>query len=210
MMPFTYPNPVGGRRSRRRLGHAQPVERPLGRAVRVGASGIALRGRGTLRRGPLRRDPSRSFAARQPRAGNLFRHARPRRRRADRRAFRPDDETAAVKAVQAGRRTIWSKARSTTICWCAPSAMPSSADRAASRRRRPCATLPRSSGPPRKSSSGSIRSARPSLPGFDIAGALFPAKDTAGDYFDYIPMLDGSPGRSWWATSAATAWARPC
>ena len=27
------------------------------------------------------------------------------------------------------------------------------------------------------------------LPGFDIAGALFPTKATAGDYFDYIPML---------------------
>ena len=30
----------------------------------------------------------------------------------------------------------------------------------------------------------------PVLPGFDIAGALLPAKATAGDYFDYIPMLD--------------------
>jgi serine phosphatase RsbU (regulator of sigma subunit) len=30
----------------------------------------------------------------------------------------------------------------------------------------------------------------PCLPGFDIAGALYPAKATAGDYFDYIPMLD--------------------
>jgi len=30
----------------------------------------------------------------------------------------------------------------------------------------------------------------PALPGFDIAGALYPAKATAGDYFDYIPMLD--------------------
>ena len=29
----------------------------------------------------------------------------------------------------------------------------------------------------------------PCLPGFDIAGALYPAKATAGDYFDYIPML---------------------
>jgi phosphoserine phosphatase RsbU/P len=34
----------------------------------------------------------------------------------------------------------------------------------------------------------------PSLPGFDIAGALFPAKATAGDYFDYIPMLEGCLG----------------
>ncbi len=30
----------------------------------------------------------------------------------------------------------------------------------------------------------------PRLPGFDIAGALYPATATAGDYFDYIPMLD--------------------
>ncbi len=30
----------------------------------------------------------------------------------------------------------------------------------------------------------------PSLRGFDVAGALYPAKATAGDYFDYIPMLE--------------------
>jgi sigma-B regulation protein RsbU (phosphoserine phosphatase) len=34
----------------------------------------------------------------------------------------------------------------------------------------------------------------PSVPGFDIAGALHPARATAGDYFDYIPMLDGCLG----------------
>ena len=34
----------------------------------------------------------------------------------------------------------------------------------------------------------------PTLPGFDIAGALFPAKATAGDYFDYIPMLNDCLG----------------
>jgi sigma-B regulation protein RsbU (phosphoserine phosphatase) len=30
----------------------------------------------------------------------------------------------------------------------------------------------------------------PRLEGFDLAGALYPAKATAGDYFDYIPMAD--------------------
>ena len=30
----------------------------------------------------------------------------------------------------------------------------------------------------------------PVVEGFDIAGASYPAKATAGDYFDYIPMLD--------------------
>ena len=34
----------------------------------------------------------------------------------------------------------------------------------------------------------------PSLPGFDIAGASHPATATSGDYFDYIPMLDGGLG----------------
>ncbi len=34
----------------------------------------------------------------------------------------------------------------------------------------------------------------PVLAGFDIAGALYPTKATAGDYFDYIPMLDGCLG----------------
>ena len=33
--------------------------------------------------------------------------------------------------------------------------------------------------------------AAPGLPGFDIAGALYPAAATAGDYYDYIPMPDG-------------------
>lgn len=32
----------------------------------------------------------------------------------------------------------------------------------------------------------------PVLPGFEIGGAVFPATATAGDYFDYIPMNDGS------------------
>jgi PAS domain S-box-containing protein len=31
-----------------------------------------------------------------------------------------------------------------------------------------------------------------SLPGFDIAAAAFPADETGGDYFDFIPQLDGS------------------
>jgi phosphoserine phosphatase RsbU/P len=37
-------------------------------------------------------------------------------------------------------------------------------------------------------------SASPDLPGFEIAGALYPAKATAGDYFDYIPMLGNCLG----------------
>jgi serine phosphatase RsbU (regulator of sigma subunit) len=32
------------------------------------------------------------------------------------------------------------------------------------------------------------------LPGFDVGGASYPAEATGGDYFDYIPMLDGSLG----------------
>ncbi len=34
----------------------------------------------------------------------------------------------------------------------------------------------------------------PELPGFDVAGSLHPARATAGDYFDYIPMLGGCTG----------------
>ncbi len=34
----------------------------------------------------------------------------------------------------------------------------------------------------------------PKLAGFDLAGALYSASATAGDYFDYIPMLDGCLG----------------
>lgn len=32
--------------------------------------------------------------------------------------------------------------------------------------------------------------APPAIPGFDIAGATFPAEATGGDYFDYLPMLN--------------------
>lgn len=32
--------------------------------------------------------------------------------------------------------------------------------------------------------------APPALPGFDIAGATYPAEATGGDYFDYLPMLN--------------------
>lgn len=31
-----------------------------------------------------------------------------------------------------------------------------------------------------------------SMPGFDIAGAAYPADETGGDYFDFIPQFDGS------------------
>jgi len=49
----------------------------------------------------------------------------------------------------------------------------------------------------------------PALEGFDLAGALYPARAAAGDYFDYVPM----PTDAWApssAMSAATAWGRPC
>lgn len=34
----------------------------------------------------------------------------------------------------------------------------------------------------------------PLLPGFDVAGASSPAEFTSGDYFDYVPLRDGSLG----------------
>ncbi|MHB9067966.1 MAG: PAS domain S-box protein [Pirellulaceae bacterium] len=34
----------------------------------------------------------------------------------------------------------------------------------------------------------------PCVPGYDIAGSLLPAEFAAGDYFDYLPMPDGSLG----------------
>jgi sigma-B regulation protein RsbU (phosphoserine phosphatase) len=36
--------------------------------------------------------------------------------------------------------------------------------------------------------------AAPQLPGFDIAGASFPAAAAGGDYFDFMPMADGGLG----------------
>ena len=37
-----------------------------------------------------------------------------------------------------------------------------------------------------------LPSSAPRIPGFDIAGAAFPAEQACGDYFDFIPMQDGS------------------
>jgi sigma-B regulation protein RsbU (phosphoserine phosphatase) len=34
----------------------------------------------------------------------------------------------------------------------------------------------------------------PDVPGFDISGASFPADETGGDYYDYLPMNDGHVG----------------
>jgi serine phosphatase RsbU (regulator of sigma subunit) len=36
--------------------------------------------------------------------------------------------------------------------------------------------------------------AAPALPGLEVAGMSFPAEATGGDYYDYIPMLDGQLG----------------
>lgn len=41
---------------------------------------------------------------------------------------------------------------------------------------------------------GLFPSSPPSLPGFDIAGAVYPAADVSGDYFDFIPMRNDSVG----------------
>lgn len=34
----------------------------------------------------------------------------------------------------------------------------------------------------------------PDIPGFEVAGAIFPTDETAGDYFDFIPMSHGCVG----------------
>ncbi|MCI0455517.1 MAG: SpoIIE family protein phosphatase [Gemmataceae bacterium] len=36
--------------------------------------------------------------------------------------------------------------------------------------------------------------AAPAVPGLEVAGISFPAEATGGDYYDYIPMLDGQVG----------------
>lgn len=36
--------------------------------------------------------------------------------------------------------------------------------------------------------------ASPQIPGFDLAGAVYPAEETCGDYYDFIPMPDGRIG----------------
>src|SRR5262249_47924545 len=41
---------------------------------------------------------------------------------------------------------------------------------------------------------GLLPKAPPVLPGIQIAGASYPTQETGGDYFDFIPMLDGHWG----------------
>ena len=57
------------------------------------------------------------------------------------------------------------------------------------------------------SSRGSSPPARPSFPGFDLAGAAHPAAAMCGDYFDYVVTEHGRLGHRRSATSAGTAWA---
>jgi serine phosphatase RsbU (regulator of sigma subunit) len=46
----------------------------------------------------------------------------------------------------------------------------------------------------KKIQQGLVAKAPPALAGFDIAGASYPAVETGGDYFDFIPLLDSCQG----------------
>ena len=45
-----------------------------------------------------------------------------------------------------------------------------------------------------RDSAAALSKIAPALDGFDIAGVTYPAEETGGDYFDYLPMMNGALG----------------
>ncbi len=101
------------------------------------------------------------------------------------------DESAAIKAVQAGAQDYLVKGQVDDRL------LIRSVRYAIERNRRQQAELAMHDTSEEFRAAGEIQqrlypAGPPELPGFDIAGAVYPAKATAGDYFDYIPMIGGS------------------
>lgn len=103
-------------------------------------------------------------------------------------------EEAAVRAMKAGAQDYLMKGNLTRLCAAVERELQDAADRRTGQlAEKALLAQQEDMRVAREIQQRLFPSSPPSLPGFDIAGASLPAEATGGDYYDFVPMRNGSP-----------------